>query len=252
MWLPPDDESTAMEVAELLLDHGADPTVRDPQGMTAADRAERNAMFKVAAMLREREGETRPLTADLYSRHENCVLGSPLPCSRRRRFGAGATATDSDGAARSSSMARRRSCRRSRTARSGSARSSGSRPSSTPIGDGSRDRMFVDVTRQRQTETEGLKVPVIYESSPYYRRHLGQPAVPLERASRSSAPSRRRARRSRRSRSSRTATSVSNSLVDTWVPRGFAVVHSDAPGTGLSQGCVDRRRRSRSSSRRKR
>ena len=31
---------------------------------------------------------------------------------------------------------------------------------------------------------------------------------------------------------------VSSSLVATWVPRGFAVVHSDAPGTGLSQGCV--------------
>jgi X-Pro dipeptidyl-peptidase len=25
--------------------------------------------------------------------------------------------------------------------------------------------------------------------------------------------------------------------VNTWVPRGFAVVHSEAPGTGLSQGC---------------
>ncbi len=34
-----------------------------------------------------------------------------------------------------------------------------------------------------------------------------------------------------------TRENVSNSLVDTWVPRGFAVVHSDAPGTGLSQGC---------------
>jgi hypothetical protein len=55
MWLPPGDESTAIEVAQLLLDHGADPTVRDPQGMTAADRAERNAMFKVAALLRQRE-----------------------------------------------------------------------------------------------------------------------------------------------------------------------------------------------------
>ena len=40
-------------------------------------------------------------------------------------------------------------------------------------GDGKRDRMFVDVTRQRQTETEGLKVPVIYESSPYYSRTSG-------------------------------------------------------------------------------
>ena len=55
MWLPPGDESTALQVAQLLLDHGADPTVRDPQGMTAADRAERNAMFKVAALLRARE-----------------------------------------------------------------------------------------------------------------------------------------------------------------------------------------------------
>jgi hypothetical protein len=33
------------------------------------------------------------------------------------------------------------------------------------------------------------------------------------------------------------AADVSNSQVSTWVPRGFAVVHSDAPGTGLSQGC---------------
>ncbi len=55
MWLPPGDESTAMEVAQLLLDHGADPTVRDPHGLTAADRAERNAMFEVAAVLRSRE-----------------------------------------------------------------------------------------------------------------------------------------------------------------------------------------------------
>jgi uncharacterized protein len=55
MWLPPADESTALEVATLLLDHGADPTVRDPHGMTAADRAERNAMFEVAELLRQRE-----------------------------------------------------------------------------------------------------------------------------------------------------------------------------------------------------
>ena len=55
MWLPPGDESTGMAVAELLLAHGADPTIRDPKGMTAADRAERNAMFEVAAMLRRQE-----------------------------------------------------------------------------------------------------------------------------------------------------------------------------------------------------
>jgi len=103
--------------------------------------------------------------------------------------------------------------------------------------DGKKDRVFVDVTRPKQTDTEGLKVPVIYESSPYFagtsgprenlwdvKQEVGaeptprvhQPAIPF-------APVR---------------ASVSNSQVATWVPRGFAVVHSEAPGTGLSQGCV--------------
>ena len=35
-------------------------------------------------------------------------------------------------------------------------------------GDGKPDRMHTDVTRQRQTDTEGLKVPVIYGTSPYF------------------------------------------------------------------------------------
>lgn len=35
-------------------------------------------------------------------------------------------------------------------------------------GDGKLDRMHVSVTRPYQTDTEGLKLPVIYESSPYY------------------------------------------------------------------------------------
>jgi X-Pro dipeptidyl-peptidase len=103
-------------------------------------------------------------------------------------------------------------------------------------GDGRRDRMFVDVTRPRQTDTEGLKVPVVYESSPYFagtsgdrkflwdvKQELGEPSPP-----RTSQPSITfKAERE----------NVSNSQVSTWLPRGFAVVHSDAPGTGLSQGC---------------
>ena len=55
MYLPPDDESKAMEVAKLLLEHGADPTIKDPQGNTAADRAGRNAMDRVAALLKAAE-----------------------------------------------------------------------------------------------------------------------------------------------------------------------------------------------------
>ena len=34
--------------------------------------------------------------------------------------------------------------------------------------DGELDRVHVDVTRPEQTESEGLAVPVVYESSPYY------------------------------------------------------------------------------------
>ena len=30
---------------------------------------------------------------------------------------------------------------------------------------------------------------------------------------------------------------ISKSHSKTWVPRGYAVVHSESPGTGLSQGC---------------
>lgn len=102
--------------------------------------------------------------------------------------------------------------------------------------DGRRDRVFTDVTRQRQTATEGLKVPVIYESSPYYagtsgdrkflwdvRQEVGaQPPPRTSQAPIAFQPDRK---------------SVSSSHVATWVPRGFAVVHSDAPGTGLSHGC---------------
>jgi len=103
-------------------------------------------------------------------------------------------------------------------------------------GDGRPDRMHVDVTRPRQTETEGLKVPVIYESSPYYAGTSGpreflwdvRQEVGAESPPRTSQPP---------IEFQPDRTSVSDRFVDTWVPRGFAVVHSEAPGTGLSQGC---------------
>ena len=102
-------------------------------------------------------------------------------------------------------------------------------------GDGRRDRMHVSVARQRQTETEGLKVPVIYGSSPYYagtasgdeffwdvHQEPGEPPAPRAAAE----PPRLRLR-----------PFISDAFVDTWLPLGFAVVHSSSPGTGLSEGC---------------
>ena len=105
-------------------------------------------------------------------------------------------------------------------------------------GDGRPDRVHLDVTRPAQTDGEGLRVPVIYETSPYYsgvagidfahfwdlRQEVGGDAPPRDPfpATIQHIPNQPR---------------ISNSHVATWVPRGFAVVHSQSPGTGQSQGC---------------
>ncbi len=101
-------------------------------------------------------------------------------------------------------------------------------------GDGKMDRMHVSVTRPAQTE-DGLKLPVIYVSSPYFagvaadeeglfwdvKVELGETAkerVHPEVVRRGERPI------------------ISNSHISKWVPRGYIVVHSSSPGTGLSQG----------------
>ena len=102
-------------------------------------------------------------------------------------------------------------------------------------GDGKRDRVHVAVVRPRQTDTEGLKVPVVYESSPYFSGTSGprqflwnvRQELGVEPSEREHQPP----------PTPRIRDGISNSQVDSWVPRGFAVVHSEAPGTGLSQGC---------------
>jgi len=102
-------------------------------------------------------------------------------------------------------------------------------------GDGELDRMHVDVTRPEQTDTENLKLPVIYESSPYYagtasmdkdifwdvRHELGEMGKPRKHPEVTRVGER---------------PIISNSQVRTWVPRGFIVVHSSSPGTGFSDG----------------
>lgn len=101
-------------------------------------------------------------------------------------------------------------------------------------GDGRPDRMHVDVTRPKQTE-DGLKLPVIYESSPYFagvapnvegafydvHHELGAVGKDIVHPSVTRTGKR---------------PIISNSQIKTWVPRGYIVVHSSSPGTGLSQG----------------
>ena len=103
--------------------------------------------------------------------------------------------------------------------------------------DGKLDRMHVAVTRPKQTETEGLKLPVVYESSPYFagtgnsdRRYFWNTRQAVDE----SPPSRRSAPHFSAKNHRPT---ISDTQIHQWVPRGYIVVHSSSPGTGLSEGC---------------
>ena len=91
-------------------------------------------------------------------------------------------------------------------------------------GDGRRDRMFVDVTRPGQTTT-GLKVPVVYETSPYFAAlasespdYLWNPRHELDEAPQPHDPPPPIAFNPNRRR-------ISDSLVAEWVPRGLSLIH---------------------------
>jgi ankyrin repeat protein len=54
LWWLPDDEGKAIEMVELLIAAGADPSAKDNEGRTAADAARRRGMIDVAARLEAR------------------------------------------------------------------------------------------------------------------------------------------------------------------------------------------------------
>jgi X-Pro dipeptidyl-peptidase len=102
-------------------------------------------------------------------------------------------------------------------------------------GDGQMDRMHVSVTRPKQTETEGLKLPVIYMSSPYFggvaysndyfwdvQHELGEVPPARNHPSPIQTIDRRPL--------------ISKRGTNTWLPRGYIMVHSSSPGTGFSDG----------------
>ena len=102
-------------------------------------------------------------------------------------------------------------------------------------GDNEPDRMHVSVTRPKQTETEDLKLPVIYVSSPYFAGVAGDlPGVMwnVEHELGDIGPERTHPEVKRRGK----RPVISNSHIKKWVPRGYIVVHSSSPGTGLSDG----------------
>lgn len=100
-------------------------------------------------------------------------------------------------------------------------------------GDGKMDRMHVDVTRPAQTEN-GLKLPVVYESSPYYAGTAGNAPIFWDVKHEIGEKPKQRNHAEVKRRGKRPI--ISNSQIRTWVPRGYIVVHSSSPGTGLSDG----------------
>ncbi|MBO3117376.1 Xaa-Pro dipeptidyl-peptidase [Winogradskyella sp. DF17] len=102
-------------------------------------------------------------------------------------------------------------------------------------GDNELDRMHVSVTRPSQTETYGLKLPIVYVSSPYFAGVAGDlPGVMwnVEHELGEIGPERVHPEVKRRGK----RPVISNSHIKKWVPRGYIVVHSSSPGTGLSDG----------------
>ncbi len=88
-WLP-DDETRAMQIVELFLANGADASVTNKEGQTAADRAERRGMLAVAKRLRQAESGSRP-TLDEYEEKAEALLdayrtGTPEAMERHWRL----------------------------------------------------------------------------------------------------------------------------------------------------------------------
>ena len=104
-------------------------------------------------------------------------------------------------------------------------------------GDERLDRMHVSVTRPRQTQTDGLKVPAVYISSPYFAGTgpQGRQYFWNSRQEIGEEPEKRKRHPAVERKGLRPIISKTHSKQ--WVPRGYAVVHSSSPGTGLSDGC---------------
>ncbi|MDO3700132.1 Xaa-Pro dipeptidyl-peptidase [Micromonospora sp. C28SCA-DRY-2] len=107
--------------------------------------------------------------------------------------------------------------------------------------DGRLDRVAIDISRPRETATQGLKVPVIFEHSPYRKDVWGDvpyPSVLVDELPQNGLTrgSGLRALDLGVQRAGAKA-NLPGSLDDYYVPRGYAVVLGQSVGTGDSDGC---------------
>ncbi len=99
-------------------------------------------------------------------------------------------------------------------------------------GDGKTDRVHIDISRPLETDS-GYKAPIIMEMSPYYAGTANAKNWNVDHELGSPPASRAWTEASRKS----TSPKISTTFESVWLPRGFAVVHAEALGTGLSTGC---------------
>src|SRR4051812_47925801 len=99
--------------------------------------------------------------------------------------------------------------------------------------DGKLDRIHFDVTRPPESD-HGLKVPTIMEASPYFA-NLGPNSNWSVDVEIGSQPPPRPFQPDFATKP--TSPDISNDYEAQWLPRGFAVVHAENPGTGYSDGC---------------
>jgi X-Pro dipeptidyl-peptidase len=104
--------------------------------------------------------------------------------------------------------------------------------------DGVKDRVRVRLSRPGETETQGIKVPVVFEHSPYrYNTGGGEnhnvdfSVLPQEGIQ----PNGHRAAVA--AAAAKPMPDLPGSLDNYWVPRGYAVVLGESIGTGFSDGC---------------
>jgi X-Pro dipeptidyl-peptidase len=120
--------------------------------------------------------------------------------------------------------------------------------------DGARDRIRIRISRPGETESQGIKVPVVFEHSPY-RGNLG--SLPNHPVDVDNLPQESIGRDARAAGAGRTARAASarlkararakaraipdlpGSLDNYYVPRGYAVVLGESIGTFNSDGCPD-------------
>lgn len=106
--------------------------------------------------------------------------------------------------------------------------------------DGALDRVAIDISRPGETETGDLKVPVIFEHSPYREDvwfDVPYPSVLVDELPQTSLVRPSSASSTGADGPRRAGPDLPGTLDNHYVPRGYAVVLGQSIGTGASDGC---------------